>query len=120
MAAEAILNAAEEPQRDVYVGGGAVGMAVLGKYAARLTALVMERLFFDQQRGGQPPRQPDESGLHEPVGDLEERGDYDGHVAESSAYTRLSQGRPSTSRVLTLGVIAAGAYGLYRRLRRNR
>ena len=118
--AEAILNAAEEPQRDVYVGGVAVGMGVLGKYAARLVDVVMERLFFDQQRTGRPPQRPDESGLHDPVGDLEERGDYGGHVAESSAYTRMRQGRSSTGRILGAGVVAAGAYGLYRRLRGER
>jgi len=61
-----------------------------------------------------------ESALDEPVGDLEERGDYEGHVAESSAYTRLSQGRSSASRLLAIGVVAVSAFGLYRRLRRNR
>lgn len=119
-AAEAILHAAEQPQRDVYVGGGAVGMGVLGKSASRLMDLVMETLFFDQQRGGGPPQRSDESALDEPVGDLEERGDYEGHVAESSAYTRLSQSRTSADRLLAIGVVAAGAYGLYRRLRGNR
>jgi hypothetical protein len=61
-----------------------------------------------------------ESALDEPVGDLEERGDYEGHVAESSAYTRLSRGRSSASRLLAIGVVAASAFGLYGRLRRNR
>ena len=119
-AAEAILHAAENPQRDVYVGGGAAGMGVLGTRASRLMDLVMERLFFDQQRAGHRPERPDESALDEPVGDLEERGDYEGHVAESSAYTRLSQGRSSASRLLAVGAVAASAYGLYRRLRRSR
>ena len=61
-----------------------------------------------------------ESALDEPVGDLQERGDHEGHVAESSAYTRLSQGRSSTSRLLAISVVAASAFRLYRRLRRNR
>lgn len=118
--AEAILHAAETPQRDVYVGGGAKGMAALGRYASRITDLVMEQLFFDQQRAGRPPQQPDQSGLGEPTGTLEERGDYEGHVAESSAYTRAAQGRSSVRRILGAGVIAAGAYGLYRLLRGDR
>ena len=117
-AAHAILQAAEQPQRDVFVGGGAKGMASFGKYAAGLMDRVMERTFFGQQRTGRPPQQPERSGIDEPVGELEERGNYEGHVARSSAYTRLSQGRSSSGRrLLGAGVVAAGLYGLYRRMR---
>lgn len=91
-------------------------MAALGSYTSRLLDVVMEQLVFDQQRAGRPPQHPDESALGEPVGDLEERGDYEGRVAESSAYTRAAQGRSSTRRILGAGVLAAGAYGLYRLL----
>ncbi|AHG04327.1 short-chain dehydrogenase [Halobacterium sp. DL1] len=117
-AARAILQAAEQPQRDVFVGGGAKGMAVLGNYAASLTDRVMEATFFDQQTTGRPPSQPDRSGIDESVGDLEQRGDHEGHVAKSSAYTRLSQGGSSSGRaLLSAGIVAAGFYGAYRMLR---
>ncbi|WP_232702441.1 SDR family oxidoreductase [Halobacterium wangiae] len=118
-AARAILEAAEQPQRDVFVGGGAKGMAALGNYAAGLTDRIMEATFFDQQRTGQQPAQPDRSGIDEPVGELEERGDHEGHVAQSSIYTRLSQGR-SSGPLLRGGIVLAGLYGAYRMLRGRR
>ena len=119
--ARAILHAAEQPQRDVFVGGAAKGMAALGEYAARLMDRIMEATFFDQQQTGRPPEQPERSALDEPVGELEQRGNYEGHVAKSSIYTRLSQGRSSSGRkLLGAGVVAAGLYGVYRRMRGRR
>jgi short-subunit dehydrogenase len=118
--ARAILDAAEHPQRDVFVGGGAKGMAALGEHAAGAMDRIMEATFFDQQQTGRPPGQPERSGIDESVGKLEERGDYEGHVAASSAYTRLSQGRSSGRKLLGTGAFLAGAYAAYRMLRGRR
>lgn len=114
--ARAILHAAEHPQREVTVGGGGKGFAMLGKYAPELMDTLMKSLFGPQQRKDEPPRDA-ESGLEEPVGELEERGGYEGHVAESSRYTRLRQRGWSPGKA-TLGLGLAGlGYAGYRILR---
>ncbi|MFP4542015.1 MAG: phosphoglucosamine mutase, partial [Opitutales bacterium] len=48
VAARAILDAAENPQRDVFVGGGAAGMSALGRVASGIMDRVMEATMFDQ------------------------------------------------------------------------
>jgi short-subunit dehydrogenase len=102
--AQAILFAAEHPQRDIFVGVGGKMMSSMGKIAPRLTDLFMERTMFRQQHSGRPPRRIP-NGLHEPGRGLMERGAYDGHVMESSLYTRATQHPLMTG--LILG--AAGA-----------
>jgi short-subunit dehydrogenase len=117
-AAKAILHAAEHPQRDVFVGGGAASLSILGRFASRLTDKLMERSFFDQQRKDRPQRPTAESNIDEPTGDLEERGDYEGHVAETSLYTRASQ-RGGLAGVVLAGV-GAIVLGLAARSRGKR
>ncbi|UPV73124.1 SDR family oxidoreductase [Halorussus limi] len=117
--ARAILHAAEHPQRDVYVGGGAKGMAALGYYAAGLMDTIMEKLFVPMQKKDRPARS-DENNLDGPTGDLEERGDYDRHVSETSAYTEASQRRSLTGLALAgLGAVGLALYGRYRSKRRS-
>lgn len=51
----------------------------------------METLFARQQQSDRPPaRQRSDNALDRPSGDLRERGDYQGHVSESSLYTTAS------------------------------
>ncbi|WP_049893233.1 SDR family oxidoreductase [Natronococcus jeotgali] len=115
--ARAILHAAEHPQREVTVGGGGKGFTLLGTYAPKLMDTLMKAVFGPQQRTDEPRRLDAESGLEEAVGDREERGDYEGYVAESSLYTRLRQ-RGRTPGTATLGVGLVGlAYAGYRVLR---
>jgi short-subunit dehydrogenase len=119
VAAKAILDAAENPQRDVFVGGGAANLSILGRFASRLTDKLMEATFFDQQRRDRPPR-PTENNLDEPTGDLEERGDYEGHVAKTSLYTRLTQRRGLTGAALAgLGATVLALLGRSRRTRKR-
>lgn len=78
---------------------------------------LMKTVFGPQQRKDEPPRPNAENGLEEPSEDLEERGGYEGHVAESSLYTRLRQrGRTPGGAVLGLG-LAGILYAGYRALR---
>ena len=116
--ARAILDAAERPQRDVYVGGGAKGMAALGYYASSLMDTIMETVFYRQQRTGRPPRPQERTILDGPVGDLEERGEQDRRVSERSLYTRLSQ-RRSLAGAAVAG-IGASALALYARYKSKR
>src|SRR5688572_27755919 len=115
--AEAILYCAENAERDVFVGGGGKGLTLLGNYAPRTTDKVMEWTMFDLQQSDKPARPREQHSLDKPSGPSGERGHYDGHVAESSLYTK-----GSLHPLITGGLILAGAglaYVTYRGLRSN-
>jgi short-subunit dehydrogenase len=104
LVAEAILHAAERPVRDLVVGGGGKALSALGQRAPHLTDRVLgSRGFLEQQRSGKPPRNP-EGALHAPMSSLQERGGYEGHVRETSLYTRGAR-HP-------FGLLAASALGV--------
>lgn len=87
--ADAILHCAETPERDVFVGAGGKFLSALGESAPRLTDKYMEAALFDQQQGTAPAR--DSRGtLYTPGSSLRERGGHNGHVSESSVYTKAS------------------------------
>ncbi len=107
--ASAILHCAETPVRDVFVGAGGKGNAVLGHYAPRLADKYMESVVISGTKSGKPPRLRDQNGLDRPSESLAERGNYEGHVAETSLYTQASL-RPAMTRAAIAGaglVIAA-------------
>ncbi|RQG93289.1 SDR family NAD(P)-dependent oxidoreductase [Natrarchaeobius halalkaliphilus] len=118
-AARAILHAAEHPRREVTVGGGGKQLTVLGQHAPRLMDALMKTIFSRRQRTGDPPRPRDEHGLHDAAGDLEERGDYEGHVAETSLYTRIVQRSPIPAGAVVGGAVAVSAALAYRAVRRR-
>lgn len=86
--AETILHCAEHPKRDVFVGAGGKFLSALGQYAPGLTDRLMEATIIRQQKSGRPPQ--DRNGLHSSSFGLQERGEYEGHVAESTLYTKAS------------------------------
>jgi short-subunit dehydrogenase len=88
--AEAILHCAENPERDVYVGGGGKALSASSYYAPRLTDKLMEATMFDLQKSDQVRPVNRKDSLHAPSDDGDERGGYPGHVAESSVYTKAS------------------------------
>jgi short-subunit dehydrogenase len=88
--ARTILHCAEHPHRDVYVGGGAKMIAASGKYAPRMTDVLMEKTMLRMQQQDKPAPKRDDHNLFQPMPDFEERGDYPGHVASSSMYTTAS------------------------------
>lgn len=88
--AVAILHCAEHPMRDVFVGGGGKGLSVIGERAPRLTDKLMELALFDLQQTDKPNDPTVHRSLHEPSGFSTERGNYGGHVAESSMYTKAA------------------------------
>ncbi len=86
--ARAILHAAENPVRDVFVGGGGRVVAALGHIAPGLTDRFMERTVIPGTPTGRPPRRPrDRSNLDTATGELSERGNYQGFVQTRSLYT---------------------------------
>jgi NAD(P)-dependent dehydrogenase (short-subunit alcohol dehydrogenase family) len=100
--AELILHCAQHPVRDAFAGGGGKATSLSGTVAPRLTDKVMEWTMVSGQHGDEPARPIEQNSLRKPSHDLRERGNYDGHVAESSLYTKAS-----LHPVIT-GAIAAG------------
>jgi len=86
--AEAILHCAENPERDLYVGGGGAVLAQAGHHAPRLTDKLMQAAMFDVQKSDRPKPAGRRDSLYAPTKDGDERGNYPGHVAESSIYTK--------------------------------
>ncbi len=106
--ARAVCDCAQRPIRDITIGGGGRLIATMGSLAPRLTDVYMERTMFSQQRSGRPNDHRD--SLHTTSANGEESGGYEGHVMQSSAYTRamLSDvGRALPFIALGVGVAAA-------------
>jgi short-subunit dehydrogenase len=110
--AEAILHCAEHPEREVFAGGGGKAISIAEKYAPRLTDKVMEWTMEDMQQSDKPARRREQHGLYKASGELKERGGYEGHVMESSLYTKASL-RPIMTTALVVGAGLALA-GLWR------
>ncbi len=113
--AETILHCAENPVRDVFVGAGGKALSLLGKFAPRTTDKYMESAMIDMQKSDKPHNGESQDGLYD-YSDLtlNERGGYEGHVAESSFYTKASLHPFITGAAFALG--AAGiAYALLSR-----
>lgn len=106
--AETILHCAENPVRDVFVGAGGKALSLVGEYAPRLADKYMEAVMIDGQKTDEPAKGSADDGLYESRdSSLRERGGYDGHVSESSLYTKAS-----LHPLLTGAAVALGAAGL--------
>ncbi len=113
--ARAILQAAVEPQRDVYVGGAGrilsdinrIAPVVIDRLAPLVTAL---------QKRREPPRRP-AGALHRTEGAGYVRGDARGYKPGSSLYTQASF-RPSAALAVVAGLTLAAAFAL-RQARRS-
>jgi short-subunit dehydrogenase len=88
--ASALLHCAETPVRDVFIGAGGKGNATLGYYAPRLADKYMESLVIPAMKSDKQPLPFEQNALNKPSEHLAERGNYEGHVAQSSLYTRAS------------------------------
>ena len=102
--ARTILECAERPVRDVYVGGGGKALGVLGR-APALADRVMQATMFDAQRKADVPTRADRPDALYEAQPGSERGDYAGRVFEHSAYTTASLHPVATM----LGLAALGA-----------
>ena len=103
--AEAILHAAEHPVRDLFVGGGAKFMSTLGRYAPRAADKFMETMVMKSTESGKPVEAPHD-GLHQHSFGGQERGDYEGMVRKTSAYTTAAM-HPVVASVIGLGATFA-------------
>lgn len=118
--AETILHCAEHPMRDIFVGGGGKALSTLGEAAPRLTDLMMEHAMISTQMTDEPPDRSLE-GLYDSHDDsLTERGGYEGHVAETSLYTKASMHPVAAGAALTaVGLGAFFALGRKRKGTKN-
>lgn len=107
--AQGILHAAVHPERDIFIGGAGKMFSVMEKYAPRMTDRYMEKTMFRQQKAGTRGRRSG-VGLHGPGVGLQERGGYEGHVMESSLYTKASTHPLMTG--LILGAAGAAVVAL--------
>ena len=105
LVADAILHAAEHPVRDLFVGGGAKGMSVMGRFAPRFTDKYMEKVVATQTHSGRP-REAHDDALHSHSFGGEQRGNYRGMVRRTSAYTSAAM-HPVAAGALGLGVAFA-------------
>lgn len=106
--ANAVLRAAENPIRDITIGGGGRVLTALGAALPRLTDYYMERAMFDAQRSDAPAEQTGGNLYHSAGEEGMERGSYSGHVMLSSIYTQtaLSPGRALLAAGVGLAVFA--------------
>lgn len=109
--ANAILHAAEHPQRDIIIGGGGRMMTATQKVAPGLMDWLNEKFMIDQQFNDRPATGK-EGSLHQPSKDGQVHGDYEGHVMKTSLYTRAAM-HPVLSGAVA--VAAAGAIALLNR-----
>jgi len=97
--ARAILRAAQKPKREVFVGGGGRGIALLGVLAPPVSDAFMRRVMAPQSKlKPQPPSQ--KNALDAPSDRLAERGNYPGHTRETSLYTFSAFHRTLTGALL--------------------
>ena len=108
--AEAILHCAENPVRDIFIGGAGKAASIAGHYAPRLTDMVMENVMMKAQEKQEATGTGELESLYESNDNrLSERGTYEGHVSESSLYTTASLHPTITSAVATGAALAFGA-----------
>lgn len=110
--ADAILHAAENVKRDIYVGAAARLLASAAHYTPRILDSYMKHVLTRQQQSGKPARDRRQHSLYEPRSDLQERQGGYGHVFESSLYTKAAI-HPKT----VIAVVAALAALAWWRLR---
>jgi short-subunit dehydrogenase len=110
LVADAILFAAENQQRDIYVGGASKLFSVEGRTMPRTLDKFMNLLMFKQQQKDQPTAPGRTDALYKPNDmELQQRqGGHDSKVLERSAYTYLTtRGKPLALSLLVGGALLA-------------
>ncbi len=112
--AEAILYTAEHPKRDMFVGGQAKFLALLGRLAPRFTDKFMEKTLYRTQHDDRPSNPPEASALYKAGYGLHERGTNKGWIRETSYYVKATK-HP----VLTSAIAAGIGASLWAALRKK-
>lgn len=107
--ADAVLSAAENPIREVIIGGSGRGMTYMQEYMPNTADRLFSRLFPVLAKDSTKPARPT-SGLHEPGLSGEMYGDQGGFMLKSSLYTSAKT-RPVKT-LATVAAVGAGAAAL--------
>jgi short-subunit dehydrogenase len=115
LVAQAILQAAVHPQREIFVGGRAKLMSVASYMMPRSLDKVMQATLFRRQKSGQPtaPGRHDALHAHDHAHALEARGHQPAPVNEHNLYTAVS--KVPGSKVLLIGGALLAAWAVTRR-----
>ncbi|WP_028239022.1 SDR family oxidoreductase [Stutzerimonas azotifigens] len=103
--ARAILDAAERPQRDVYIGNAGF-MTKLAQNFPALADLARRTFVYNTIQSGRPDSNPEGSLHNDRVGaggEGQASGGYPGHTLKHSLYTTASQHPVATTAALLLG-----------------
>jgi short-subunit dehydrogenase len=101
LVADAILYAAQFPQRDMYVGGAAKLASAMGRVAPRFLDRFLGGVSMRQQQTS-TPAQNRADALYAPAEDLKESQGLDRRVHRVSPYTRAAM-HPKTTTALLIG-----------------
>lgn len=115
--ADTILYCAENRKRDVYVGGGGRLYALAGAIAPNLADKLLSRFSTRLQKRHSHRRSGTTDSLYSAGADGQERGDYEGHVMNSSAYSKATLNPKRTGAIVLASGIIAGL--LWQANRRN-
>jgi short-subunit dehydrogenase len=118
LVAQAIVHAAQVPERDLYVGGHSKLNSVLGYLAPRTLDRYMSRTMFSQQQSDRPNSSARHDALHAPdaAQELRLRNNGNHRVVERSPYTSFAMRQAPTGTVLLGGALLA-AWALSRKPR---
>jgi short-subunit dehydrogenase len=115
LVAQAILHAAQVPERDVYVGGHARLTSLAGYLMPRALDRFMSRAMFSQQQSDRPNSSARRDALYAPdaAHELRQRNDSEHRVVERSPYTSFEM-RSAPAKTVLLGGALLAAWGLVR------
>lgn len=110
LVAEAILNCAAHPTRDVFVGESAKLNSLMGGIAPRLTDYQMERNIDKQQNSGRPRKPNRHDGLYQTNSNLRERDPKYKVIFEESPMQRAWLNPALTGTLLIGAGVGLAAY----------
>ncbi len=114
--ADAIVSAAERPQREIFIGSLGKLLSVGERISPALLDWIMlrRRYMFREQHTSIPDE--GESNLFQSPGETDIEGSFSGEMRRTSLYTKVVEMRPGLRRALVAGAIL-GAAVLFRRRR---
>ncbi|SNS27478.1 Short-chain dehydrogenase [Noviherbaspirillum humi] len=112
VAADAILYAAENARRDIFVGAAAKLGSVGGQFAPRIFDQIGKRFLIPAQRSDMPATDRERNSLYQAGSELRERQGVTAPVLESSLYTKAVM-NPKAMMTIWLGVAALAALWRY-------
>lgn len=108
--AEAVLDAAEHPIREVIIGGSGRGMTWMQRYMPNVADRIFSRAFPAMAFDRNMPRRQADGGLHKAGSSGHMYGDQDSFMLKSSLYTSAKTHPMKTA--ATAAAVAAGAAAL--------